>query len=263
MAPPTGETGWDDWNEDQRRALGRSHKRTVGSLEEPPTPTIRAQDPPKVQQILPANLEQEAALSKQRKNIEKSSQHQFPSVRCALIVATAVVCLSGMVAAVLILLPSSDYIYTSKTTMAYSSRNTASKPSYHTFLRNPAYWFGRNSEDNDLRHKFAYPDYAMAGVREEHSDELNSWTAPDYDGLFSPIDNPLYQVQPILLFTSRSGSRTIMDVLSYCGKLVLASDAAIGHEDEDVCTLVVSTALIDRLVSHISSSIETRSIHVS
>ena len=94
------------------------------------------------------------------------------------------------------------------------------------FLRKASHLFG--SADQDGESLLPDPDYAKT------SRKTARWQPPDYTKLYSTIKEPLIEVQPVLWFHQRSGSRTLMDILSYCGKMVLSSDMADGYDQREV-----------------------------
>lgn len=263
------ETGWEDWDEDQRRALGRSHKRTMGALEESstvggskssilevrPKPTPR--DPK--DQILPSDQEvkKQEAKSKERKHVEdpvKKKRLKFCTRTCVLIAAVALVCLSGLIA-VTFLIPFGGnktgasvtgsgpaegrvggYTPPDAVPESHSERETAEDmlSSVTSFFRNTAYTIGSEFHPKKKKQEnlqFLFPDYSFSSV---HEDKASGWKVPNYDKLYSTVESPTIGVQPILWDTKRAGSKTLMDILTYCGRLVLASESAIGHESADV-----------------------------
>ena len=118
-----------------------------------------------------------------------------------------------------------------------SERETAEEmlKSVTSAFRNAAYLVGSQITPKAVKRnddmKFLFPDYAFASVYQEND---SGWRAPDYEGLYSKVLSPLVDIQPVMWVTKRSGAFTLKDILTYCGKLVLASPAAVGHEDEDV-----------------------------
>lgn len=230
------EAGWEDWDEDQRRALGRSHKRTIGSLEERSSVSrSKSKSPtPAPTTILPTDRElaTEATLSKQRKTLGEETiarRYRFVSKRCILVNAVAVTCFVGL-AVVVFLMPEGGphlpHAGEGVIVQPYSTTDDQNNSKRKMFLRKAASFFGRKHGKEDDR-TTPFPDYAIPGVTDR-------WKPPNYDGLYSGVNTPLTATQAVLWFTSRSGTRTVMDVMSYCGKLVLSSDAAAGHELDTV-----------------------------
>jgi hypothetical protein len=274
------ESGWEDWNEDQRRALGRSHQRTMGALEEGSTedsrssileirPKPTSRDPK--DQILPSDKEvkKQEAKSKERKHVEGPSivakkSFKFCTRTCVLVAAIGLVCVSGLVAATF-LIPMDGQktasvtgpgpaetaggrgVYVSPDAVPENSeRETAEDMlnSVTSFFRNAAFTIGsefHSKTKKDAELDFLFPDYAFSNI---HDDKASGWKLPNYDGLYSKVEHPMANVQPILWDTKRAGSKTLMDILTYCGRLVLASESAVGHEQANVSCLFGSNFAI-------------------
>jgi len=254
--------------------LGRSHKRTMGALEENstagsrssilevrPKPTPR--DPK--DQILPSDQEvkKQEAKSKERKYVEDpvTKKHfKFCTRTCILVAAVGLVCLSGLVAVTFLLPmggtntasvtgPGQEGVYTPPTGSdmdaipdSRSERETAEDmlKSVTTFFRNTAFTIGNELHPKEKKAdnmQFLFPDYAFSSI---HEDTVSGWKVPQYDGLYSRVEYPMVDIQPILWDTKRSGSKTLLDILTYCGRLVLASESAIGHEEAETIEIFSS-----------------------
>ena len=268
------ESGWEDWAEDQRRALGRSHQRTMGSLESSPTahsrssitearPKPNPRDPK--DQILPSDqeLNKQEAKAKKRKHLEdpiSKKERRLFTRTCIVIASVGVVCTTGLVAAAFTLpIPighkgiakitgpgSADQAQTqviSDQRQGYTDRESAEDMlnSVTSFFRNTAFLVGNEIVPKDTKKnddvQFLFPDYAFGTASD--TPEM-SWKPPEYDGLYSQVDKPHVDVQPVFWETKRSGSFTLLDILTYCGRLVVSSAVAVGHEQAEVSYLVVN-----------------------
>jgi hypothetical protein len=191
--------GWEDWDEDQRRALAASHKRTIGSLEEDTEAQMKFSSRGDGVAITTpiTTLQSESQLSNQGKSTEETEEveakrSKFLSRKFLAVALVGVLAVAGI----------------------------AALASMSAWLPSPD-------------PQFMFPDFSLAGTMMGYSGH-SQWVPPHYGGLFSDINHPLENVQPVLWTMPRSGSLCLMDILSYCGKLVLSNGAARGHEQEDV-----------------------------
>lgn len=240
----------------------------MGSLEDSPTfrsfasitearPKPNPSDPK--DQILPSDkeLNKQEAKAKKRKHLEdpiaKKERRLFTRT-CIVIASIGVVCATGLVAASLTLpLPighkgtasitgsgTSDHGQTQATgsnqRQDHADRETAEEMlnSVTSFFRNAAFLVGNEIVPKETKKsddvQFLFPDYAFGTTSD--APEM-SWKPPEYDGLYSKVDNPLIDVQPVLWETKGSGSFTLLDILTYCGRLVVSSAVAVGHDQAE------------------------------
>jgi flagellar basal body-associated protein FliL len=250
--PTDEERGWEDWDEDSRRALGKSHERTMGTLEDasivstvtrsPRTSPPNTRDPK--DQILPSDLElnlqeQEA---KRRMSIDDSSiskeRKRVFTRRCMIIATVVLVCVCS-VAVGTALLPSGALGGKTVVKVTGDVEETAANigRAVTAYVRSAANFIGnevkpaQDEKDSDGL-GFLLPDYAFASLVEKL--KIEGYQMPDYTGLYSSTREPVIDVQPVLWMTERSGSKSLKDILTYCARLVLSGDAAIGHETADV-----------------------------
>jgi hypothetical protein len=201
MKPVDAQVGWEDWDEDQRRALAASHKRTIGSLEEDVEAQMKTSSSSRSdgQSVFTAvtTLQSESQLANQGKSTEETGEvevkrSKYLSRKCLTVASVGVLAVAGI----------------------------AALASMSTWLPSP-------------EPQFMFQDFSLVGTMMGYSGH-SQWVPPHYGGLFSDINLPMENVQPVLWTMPRSGSLCIMDILSYCGKLVLSNGAARGHEQEDV-----------------------------
>jgi hypothetical protein len=271
---PDEESGWEDWDEDQRRALGRSHQRTMVSLEESDmgisvtsmSSAIEGDERPNLRdlkdQILPSDqeLNKQEKMAKERKRAKipvVSKEHRFITKRCLLVSTLAVMCISGLIAASF-LVPTQGKRHASVSGSGSPDDYYGTQENDHldsllesvtTFFKNAASAVENEVMPSDTSQKnnkfaFLYPDYAFGNM---HANREDGWTPPEYDGLYSAIENPLIDVQPVLWEIKRSGSSTLLDILTYCGRLVLSSPVAEGHEQSKVCSNTFSPTMYGSL----------------
>lgn len=262
--PADEERGWEDWDEDQRRALGKSHKRTMGSLEERssmgsrssimdvrPQPNLR--DPK--DQILPSDQElskqEEKAKERTVDNPVAKNQRKFFTRTCIVVAAVALVCVSGLVA-VTFLIPITGGPGAANVLGGKQGQPPKGEPARATqqggesvadmaksvtnWFRNAAFYVGNELKPQHPKQKevtFMFPDYAFTGNADEE-DDVNGWKEPRYEGLYSKVEEPVVDVQPVLWVTQRSGAKTLKEILTYCARLVESCDSADGHESSDV-----------------------------
>mmetsp|Transcript_31213 Transcript_31213/g.44313 ORF Transcript_31213/g.44313 Transcript_31213/m.44313 type:complete len:483 (-) Transcript_31213:891-2339(-) len=243
------EAPWEDWDEDQRRALGQSHKRTMGSLENSSAGAGRTafsadrressvQKKSAQTQILPTDkeLSMEAEKAKQRKNVEEEKRHKARQKRititCVMFIAILSSIVGGFVALALFVPEETTHGGKEKAYNAHKEQ-PPSRPEGETMtasmLRTVQKFIDplvERQRKTRQRQKMLFPDYAQIAVIMGDG----NWMPPRFEGLYSHVEVPLIDIQPVLWMTPRSGSRTLMDILTYCGKLVLASDIARGHD---------------------------------
>jgi hypothetical protein len=227
--------------------MGISQSSVSTTMEGQQRPNLR--DPK--DQILPSDQEisKQEKMAKERKRAKipvVSKERRFITKRCLLVSSLAVMCTAGLIAASF-LIPTQgkrhasiagpgrpdDYYDASEHDHVDSLLKSVT-----TFFRNAASTVGNEVLPSDTSSKsdtfaFLYPDYAFGNM---HASSEDGWTPPEYDGLYSTVENPLLDVQPVLWEIKRSGSSTLLDILTYCGRLVLSSPMAEGHEQAKVCS---------------------------
>jgi len=266
--------GWEDWDEDQRRALGKSHERTMDTLEEASTrmsiysrssmlgamskPT--AKDPKG--QILPSGKElslQEIEAKKRFSHVDHPSKHNkaFFTKNCFLLTAVGVLCFCAFMALTLLVPPGSisESVMTREGTLRDNSatgnkfgdislgqdsiihafppdvnRNAEvvdmeTTNSLYSFLRKAAFSIGNFiiPSDND--------ETTVAVNTLTEMKMLNEVKLPNYEDFYSLVDEPIFGAQAVLWITKRSGADSLKDILTFCLKLVLASELAENHQE--------------------------------
>jgi len=252
--------GWEDWDEDQRRALGKSHERTMDTLEEASTrmsvysrssmlgamPKPTRTDPKG--HILPSDKE----LSLQEKEAKtrfsriaplKKQQNVFFTKNCVLLSAVGVLCLSAFMALTLLVPPGSlgesvikregkvgqDSIVHSipldvnRNAEVVNMEETTS--SLYSFLKRSAFVIGDFLVPSNVD-VTTVPVNLLTDLN-----MLNEVNLPDYERLYSLVDEPVFGVQAVLWDTKRSGANSLKEILTYCLKLVLASETAENHQE--------------------------------
>mmetsp|Transcript_11338 Transcript_11338/g.12981 ORF Transcript_11338/g.12981 Transcript_11338/m.12981 type:complete len:607 (-) Transcript_11338:67-1887(-) len=269
---------WEDWDEDQRRALEKSHTRTMGTLEEstrtsvyhrshsihgvrPKAPKNQIHPSTKVQ-FLQAEME-----AKKRKSYyehpSKKNNKAFFTRNCFLLSAIGMLCFCAFMALTILVPPGGlvgeSFISREGTFRGIDANATKStfidvslgqESIVHAFVsdtnRNTEIMDTEENEETNFLYRylkkmaffighFVMPstDDDITTVAVDSSIDLNllkDITLPNYEGLYSLVKEPSFGTQAVLWETKRSGANNLKDILTFCLKLVLASDMAENHQ---------------------------------
>jgi len=238
MEPPPQEDAWEDWDEDQRVALGRSHFRTLGDLEgsrdSDSSPSNDVADPtimPSAEQFVnqtqdskrrasldltpsPENSSgnNNSPVSDTETVITKKHRNKKRSRLLTACLASMAVMAIGTVAIILT-----------------SPSGTLGGTKYEFLESMEAKVSSMIPAGQSQRHEqILLPDYLAKAYYEMKKD----WTPPDYDNLFSRIQYPPSDILPLYWYVPNSGGRAVTEILTYCYVLTTASAMAVGHQGE-------------------------------
>uniref|UniRef100_A0A6T9YCJ9 Uncharacterized protein n=1 Tax=Asterionellopsis glacialis TaxID=33640 RepID=A0A6T9YCJ9_9STRA len=259
---PPQEDAWEDWDEDQRVALGRSHFRTLGDLEGSRDSDSSPSNDVVAPTIMPsaAQFENQAQDSKRRASLdltpspENSNSSPVSDTETVVTRGTTkhrnkkrsrllvTACIAGVAV-----------LAVGTVAIAFSSPDALGSAKY-TFLETMETKVSNMipSGQSQRHEQILLPDYLAKVYYEMKRD----WTPPDYENLFSRIQYPPSDILPLYWYVPNSGGRAVTEILTYCYVLTTASAIAAGHQSEPTLLVKMAEDNIGHFVNIDTTSLE-------